>query len=128
MEGKYTIFYRGKQIGQVLVDREGLYYHFRCKCKFEEDAVCKLMYQYNNDSYVLGIMVPEADVFVMEKRIAIKHFEEGTPYFFIPWDTASERGMFVPISPDEPFGYLAKLTDAFLSYKNGRIGAWIPKK
>ena len=127
MEGKYPILQNGTETGQVQVIRQGLYYHFSCCCKYQGDAICRLMIHCAESEFSLGIMVPEGDLFSLKKNIPIKQLPSGVPEFYIgSREVSAQAGVFAEISPEEPFEYLAKLKNAFLTYRNGKPGAWIP--
>lgn len=74
----------------------------------------------------LGVVVPEGDGFGLDKVIPCKYLEAGKPEFFLAPRHDSVSGKFVPISPEEPFYYLAKLKDAFLTHQNGQPGIVLP--
>lgn len=42
-------------------------------------------------------------------------------------NTPPGKYKFVPIAPEEPFAYIAKLKDAFLATQNGQTGVMIPE-
>ena len=127
MEGVYPITCNGKTIGQVQFARKGLYYHFYCQCSYSETTVCRLMIRCGKWVEKLGIMVPEGNCFVLRKKVPVKNIPDHKPDFFILTELENqERGIFVPISSDEPFEYLSNLTNAVFQNRDGVIGAWIP--
>lgn len=129
MEGIYPIFLNQDTIGQVQVLRQGLYYRFLCRCAYHCEDVCRIMIKCSDgESLSLGVMVPEGLDFTLDKKLPVKYFTSGEPVFYIhSKEPVKEEGIFAEIIPEEPFGYLSKLKDAFLIYRNGKVGAWIPK-
>ena len=123
MEGYYEVYFGGNPVGKVQVIRQGLYYRFICRCKLEYDGVYRLAVLCGSSQMNLGVVIPEGDGFGLDKLIPCKHLEAGKPEFFLAPRHESVSGKFVPISPEEPFYYIAKLKDAFLSQQNGQFGA-----
>lgn len=151
MEGIFNIVWNGRNIGQVTVFRQGLYYHFTAICDFDENTICRLMIRVGGDTIIAGVMVPEANRFTLNKKIPVKRFGDEIPEFYIPdyqnegahpeskqeEDTQKEdmhnentleQGIFVPVSMNEPFGYLHRLKSALLTVREGKTGVWIPEK
>lgn len=127
MEGKYDVTLNGSTVGQVQVIREGLYYRFVCRCSLSDD-VCKLMVSTGNRQEKLGILVPSEDGFQLETKLPAKRLGEGKPEFFVVPNRPVLSGKFVPIYPEEPFSYIEKLKDAYLSRQNGQLGIFIQEK
>lgn len=122
MEGTYEISQGAKPIGKVTVGRQGLYYHFSCRCALTGAVVCKLVVTCGDKQENLGVLVPMDGKFGIEKKIPVKRLGEGTPQFRILPKHEKREGKFVPIYPEEPFAYMAKLKDAFLAHQAGQIG------
>lgn len=122
MDGIYDILLGGKKIGQAEVKRQGLYNYFDCSCRLSGEVIYKLTVSCGDHTESLGVFVPEDGRFKIKARIAAKKLGEGTPIFrAVPrHDPVGED--FVPISPEEPFAYLARLENAYLTRKNGIIG------
>ena len=126
MEGSYDVFFGGHPVGRVQVLRQGLYYRFICRCKPECDGVYRLAVLCGGSQMNLGVVVPEGEGFGLDKLIPRKRLEEGRPEFFLASRQAPVSGTFVPISPEEPFYYIARLKGAFLTEQGGVVGAMIP--
>lgn len=122
MDGCYEVFFGGNAVGKVQVIRQGLYYRFICRCRLELEGVYRLSVLCGSSQMNLGVVVPEGDGFGLDKLIPRKHLEDGKPEFFLAPRHDSVSGRFVPISPEEPFYYIAKLKDAFLAQQNGQVG------
>ena len=70
----------------------------------------------------LGILVPLDGSFVCNTKIPVKHIGEGELRFSLIPAQEVHSGTFIPISPQEPFAYLAQLKDTFLVRRNGQTG------
>ena len=125
MEGNYVLHFGGQAVGKVQVTREGLYYRFQCRCRLSGDVVCKVVVRCGAGQESLGILAPEGDGFCLATRLPVKRFLEATPEFLVMPNRTAMTGKFVPICPEEPFTYLERLKNAYLSMQNGQIGAVI---
>ena len=128
LEGTYEVFFGGKSIGKVQVCQEGLYLHFLCRCQLSGQVVCKLMVSCGKKQESLGILVPAGDGFGLETRLAARHLGLGELSFQVVPNRVVIPGQFVPIYPEEPFSYLARLKDAYLARVDGQVGAMIKEK
>lgn len=125
LEGTYGVYF-GKQLsGKVHVTRQGLYYHFCCRCQISEEVVCRLRVTCNDHQENLGIVVPTQDGFGLDTKVPVKRLGQGIPSFSLVPKSAESEGIFVPIYPEEPFSYMERLKDAFLARKYGQIGVII---
>ncbi len=122
----YDVFLGQQAVGKVYVDIQGLYYRFRCRCRLEGGAICALTARRGDAQVHLGIPVPAGDAFVLETRIPVKRFPQGTFHFSMLTRHREMEGRFVPLSPQEPFAYLSRLKDAYLESREDRIGVVIP--
>lgn len=118
----YEIRYGKDKAGTVQVLREGLYYRFVCRCRLPADVVCRLAVRCADKQENLGVMVPVGDCFGLDKRIPVKRLGEGEMEFFLGPRHDQINGRFVPIYPEEPFTYIARLKDAFFVRQNGQAG------
>ena len=128
MEGYYEVFFGGKSVGKVQVSREGLYLRFDCRCRLTGEVVCKLTVACGDRSENLGILIPMGDGFGLETRLAAKRLGEGELTFQIVPNRVVIPGQFVPIYPEEPFSYIARLKDAYLARQEEQVGAVIREK
>ncbi len=149
MEGNFEVYQDGKSVGTVALTREGLYYHIRCRCKLDAEAVTRLMWKQGHDYVSLGILVPMAGGFGLDTRIAVKKCPGEKPEFVlvekgkedllkqakeilqpeeredtIPQER-NHQPEFVPIREDEPFPALEKLENAVLACQEEQLGALI---
>ena len=122
MEGTYPVLHGDQPVGKVQVTRRGLYYHFSCSLRLTEPCVYRLEFSCAETVENLGVPVPEGDCFVLSKRIPVSRLGEGKPVFRVVPKNESLQGRFVPISPEEPFAYLDRLKNAYLSRQSQRTG------
>lgn len=125
MTGDYEILMGQKAVGRVAVCREGLYYRFRCECSLTGKVVCKIVVDCGGVRRNLGIPVPEGGRFVLDTRVPIKYFPRAEPRFYAQPKHQEAEGRFVPVYPEEPFAYLARLKDAYLDCRDGQTGVVI---
>ena len=121
----YEVYFGKDKAGRVQVTREGLYYRFLCRCRLSGDVVCRLLVRCGQMQENLGVVVPMGDGFGLEKKVPVKHLGEGNMEFVLTPKQDRIGGKFVPIYPEEPFSYIARLKDAFLAQQNGQPGAVI---
>ena len=117
------LFFGDRSVGRVLVERQGLYYVFRCRCALSGEAAFRLFASCGEKQEDLGVLVPMGNFFGLDTRRPVKHLGEGTLSFRLVSKHDAPRTHFAPISPEEPFAYLQRLKDAYLAEKDGQIGA-----
>lgn len=122
MEQAYFIRSGDEIIGRVMVQRQGLYYRICCKSKLTGAVRYKLVVSCGDNTVDLGICIPLEDGFGMNTRIPVKRLGEGTLIFqFVPKHTELQT-QFVPVFPEEPFGYIRQLQNAHLAKQDGHVG------
>lgn len=126
MEGNYPVYFGNQQVGKVQVLRQGLYYRFHCRCRLSGEVVCRLYVTCGEKRESLGVVVPMGEGFGLDTRLAAKHLGAGEPSFALKPKGEPAEKKRVPISPEEPFAYLARLKDAYLEEQNGAPVAVFP--
>ena len=126
MEGEFEVRQGKQRVGKVQVIPQGLYVRIICRCHIQGDQVRRLYAQTEDGRESLGVLVPEADGFFLDRRIPAKRLGENVS-FLISAGGGKLEGIFVPISPQEPFAYIDRLKDAFLETRQGSIGIRIGK-
>ena len=125
MERNYGVYFGSQLAGKVQVLRQGLYYRFICRCQVTGDVVCRLSVTCGDKRESLGVVVPMDGGFGLDTKVAVKRLGEGErPFVLLPKHEVL-TGKFVPIYPEEPFSYIARLKDAYLARKDGQIGVVI---
>ena len=127
MEVFYPMILNGKPVGKMSVRRKGLYYCFRGRCSLPGDGIYRAAVQCGTHQERLGVLIPDEDSFRITTSVPIKRIGEGELSFLILSDNVKPSGVFVPINPEEPFAYIARLKDSFLEIQNGEPGIRIEK-
>lgn len=122
MDGKYEVFWKDRAVGTVETAREGLYWRIACRCHLPGREMFRLWMDCGERQIDLGLCVPIGEGFGTEKRIPANRCGTGKPNFFLRPKDDLLRGNFIPLSPEEPFGYLHRLENAYLEKRNGRVG------
>ena len=118
---EYEVFFGSERVGAASVNREGLYYRISCRCRLSGYVPCRIIVSGEKEAD-LGLCVPLDDMFGVETRIPIKKIGEGELHFRVLPKRPELKGEFIPISPEEPFHYIARLKDAHLARKDGQAG------
>ena len=119
---EYPIKQGVQVIGMAKVERQGLYYHFSCRCRLMGQIVHRLTVRCGDKTENLGIPVPGVDAYTLEKRISVSKLGQGEMTVQAVPKHAALGGKFVPLSPEEPFAYLSRLKNAHLARQNGILG------
>lgn len=127
MVGEYKIRQSGKTIGWVLVEKQGLYYHIRCRCELTGEVMHKLVVRCGTAEENLGVCVPVDGMFGVDKMIPCKRLGEGTPEFILLPKHENLTGKFVAVYPEEPFAYLSRLKGAYLAHQAQQLGIVLPE-
>ncbi len=122
MEGKYPIMLSSQEIGQAEVTRQGLYYHFSCRCRLSGEIICRLAAVCGDKMENLGVPVPENGYFVLQKKVPVSKLKEGPLGVRVVPRHPEPGGKFVPIRSEEPFAYLSRLKNAYLQRRDGELG------
>lgn len=122
LEGNYAVMFGGQPCGKVQVLREGLYYRFICRCRLSGEVLCRLRVSCGGKQEELGILAPVDGGFGLDRKIPVKRLGEGAAEFKLYTGDAGQKETFVPIVPEEPFSYIAKLKESYLVRKDGQVG------
>ena len=122
MEGVYDILLGKQPVGQAVMVRQGLYWHFDCRCNLSGEAIFRITVSCGGKTESLGIPVPKGKDFVLRTRLPVKKMGEGVPEFRIVPKHSPLPENWVPVNPEEPFAYLSRLQDAFLEIRDGQTG------
>ena len=122
MDGSYKVHFGKRTVGNVTVQRQGLYYRFSCVCELSGDVLCRLQVTCGSTHLDLGILVPVGKGFGLDTRVPAKQLSYGKPEFtLVPKQTAVSE-LFVPVYPEEPFAYISRLKKGYLARKDGKLG------
>lgn len=124
----YPVKLGTEQVGKVRLDRQGLYCRFFCRCDLKGDTIYRLVMIQGEKQVNLGILVPAGGGFGLETRIPAKRIStEAARFCLVPRHDLLQGGNFVPIRPEEPFAYIERLKDAFLTERDGQLGVMLPQ-
>ena len=121
MEGTYEVISGGQAVGSVILTREGLYYHFVCRCHISGEVMFRLIMVQGHENYDLGILTPMDGCFGLNTKLAISKVGTEKPRFALKIQKNVEKGLVSAVCPEEPFRYLSRLEDAFLIRKEGKM-------
>lgn len=122
MEGTYPVLLGGETMGQAQVARQGLYYCIFCRCRLSGDVMYRVILHSGDHQEDLGILVPQNGAFCLQRRIPAKLLTGSKLSFLAVPKHKPLEGKFVPLSPETPFPYLARLENAYLTHQKGQIG------
>ncbi len=122
MVGTYEIKQGTRCVGKVTVDKQGLYYRFSCRLQLSGEVMHHLLVTCGEKTEDLGVCVPMDGQFGVEKKIPCKRLGSGIPEFRLLPKHQKMHGKFVPVYPEEPFSYMARLKDVFLEIRDGQVG------
>ena len=128
MENCYEVYFGREAAGKVQLLQQGLYYRVICRCIVPGNQVYRLIALVGDKRESIGVMVPEGDGFILDKKIPAKRLEGGRLRFLASSGGAGVDGSFVPICPEEPFQYIDRLKNAFLESEQGKIGIRTAKR
>lgn len=128
MEGRYPILLGGQAVGEAQVMRQGLYLCFQCRCHFSGETMYRLTVTGGESTESLGIPAPKGEWFCLNARIPAKRLQSGDLVIRAVPKREALQGRFVPLSPEEPFGYLRRLKTAYLAVRNGQVGVVIQEQ
>lgn len=114
----YDIYFGQDVIGKVNIEREGLYYHFRCCCQLPSSSIYYVILKNGNKEFNLGVCVPDGNRFRAHKRIAIKYFDDEDFKFNLTPKQEVQK-ILVEVDSEKPFEHLQDLEKAQLDLSNG---------
>ena len=127
MEQQFPVTINGKVVGKVLLQRQGLYYCFFCRCNLSGNIIYRLIVTCDTVRENLGILVPQGNAFILNTKVPVKRIGEGHMTFILVSKHDNSNGIFIPISPEEPFAYISRLKNSFLVLRDGTHGICIEK-
>lgn len=122
MNEVYEVYYGGTPAGKIQLLRQGLYVRLICRCQLPTQEVCRLFVDFGDRRESLGVVVPEGDGFLLDKKIPAKRLREGSLRFVLSAGGGKKQGGYDPIWPEEPYWYIHRLKNAFLQSEHGKVG------
>ncbi len=117
----YPVILNSENAGMVQVEKQGLYYRFRCVCHFKHRGMYEIHVKSGTESKKLGLCVPEGGNFILNTRIPIKQIPPGGMYFIAARKDSEEKNI-LPVCSEDPFLHLAELENAVYILQNNRPG------
>lgn len=114
-----------KKIGNANVVKEGLYYHFHCRCHLPKTEIYTIHVCCNGNNRNLGVCVPMEGCFGLDTKVPAKYIGEGKLQFRAMPKYNHMQEKFYPIVPTEPFKDLKLLKNAYFCVIDGRPGLCI---
>ena len=115
MTRTYEVTLDGAAVTQAVCRREGLYEVVECRCRLEPGAMLHLIAQREHGQENLGLMMPAGREFCLTRRIPAKRLTGELRFFLL----RQQEEMLVPVAAGEPFGYLHRLAEARLVFRDG---------
>lgn len=117
MSQSYPVILYSENVGTAQVEKQGLYYRFRCVCRFQQTGMYEIHVKSGTDSINLGLCVPEGSNFTLTTRIPVKQIPSGE-MCFIAAEKDSKKRKVLTVCKEEPFLHLAELEDAIYVLQN----------
>ncbi len=119
-----SVMYAGKTVGTVMIQKNGLYYSFICRCSLPLNKMYTLWAEWEEHREKLGLLIPEQEKFTLRTQMAIKCFPEETVRFCIYERGRENATDFYPVTAEEPFAELERLPNARFYVKDGIWGVY----
>jgi len=113
----YQIVWKGNQVGNAEIRKEGMFYRFSCRCRLTGKGVYRVAVTDGQNKYDLGICIPNGNSYSCVARLPCNRLN-GTDFLFLLTDSKKKRG--IPIATGKPFAYLDKLNTARLQITDGQ--------
>ena len=117
MHQRDPIYHDGQVIGTAYIEKQGLYYKFKCVCQPKKPGLYAIYASNGNEKLKLGICVPEGENFVLTTRIPIKYFDTDAITFTAVNKITDENRIL--IDENKPFPVIEKLDKATYFYERG---------
>lgn len=123
MVGRYDVTFEEIKVGDCLIEKEGLYYHVKCKCRLPLKDILNLWFVGENQEVNLGICVPDYGLTV---RIPVKSLIGLHGRFVLRKKNNPEKIYYLD-DDENVYMLLKELPGLRLKRNNGRYGIVIIK-
>ena len=120
MQTENDILMDNRVIGQATVVQKGLYYNISCKCMFDDRKIYRIQVKDDAVTLDLGICVPEANIFTLNRMIPAKKIGQGIQHFYA--EPAYPENNITPVSEDQAFEDLDRVINGQLEVTQDQIG------
>lgn len=109
LEGQYQVTYQDREVGNVQIVREGLYYKVSCVCQREEEQLY-VLYAADDSNFVrLGILVPEGDTIRLTKKFSRKCFPGKINGMFLVANDHTDVNVCTPLIEGKPISQVENI-------------------
>lgn len=118
MEATYEILLGDDPVGTTSITKKGLYYEIVCVCNLSGHVPFRIEMRTSDAHIDLGLCYRKGEKIGLKTRVSVKQVGSA-PFRFVavPHKEYIERS-FIPIRPEEPFAYIKRLENAYLTYRN----------
>ena len=125
---QYVISQGAERIGTVDMVKDGLYYVIRCHCRLSGEVMYDLIMHCAGTSRVLGLLVPEGNLFSIQKKLSVREAGEGPFSFSVKPRHQKMKGILWPVKEGSPFAYLSQLEQAYLVRRGAEMLLCLPEE
>ena len=116
----FTVTYGEMPVGEVTLERVGLYCRIRCLCKSREGAL-RLVDRRDTGDLAIGICCPMPGGYGLDKKIPVKYMDNATHCFLLV-DIHEREGLFYPLSQPMPCSVLRQPEKCRYAVRDGVSG------
>lgn len=116
---KFDIQLQNAAVGFAEIAKSGLYYTIHCTCYIPDKDIYKVQLSTNNQQINLGVCIPKAGCFQLEKRIPIKQIHLENAGFQLVKSSGNGINQIVAIDPNMPFPEAERIKSGRFFSQNG---------
>lgn len=83
MEGFYPVIFEGENVGEVQLQKKGLYYYLSCCCRLRDKAICMLCADCGEQQVQFGTLVPENEFYILKMHIQASRLSADHIVFYL---------------------------------------------
>lgn len=83
VEGIYPVLFNNEKVGEVHLQKKGMYYYIFCKCRWHGKTPCVLLADCGDQPIKLGLLVPENDCHTLKTHVLCSKLPVGKVVFYI---------------------------------------------
>ena len=120
---EFAVKYMDKPVGNVLLEKEGLYCHIRCVC-MNMGSITRLLDVRDHETISIGICGPIRGGFGLDKKIPGKYMEATKHEFLLVTETEEET-VFYPLDVPLPTDVLMNPDRLRFCVRDHKVGITI---
>lgn len=117
----YHAIFEDKVVGEVTVEKEGLYYTFQCCVSLKQGGMYRLILETEKGETDLGILMPCEAGYAVRRKLSVKQVCGSSFHFRITERNSVLAESCIPVSEDQPFPFVDKLQNARLQHFENEI-------